>query len=370
MTSGQTVPTGPMRIPQNGGFPWRTVVVGLGVLLLPVLVWVMLALLPQAKSSTPTPQATIAKASGRNLLADVRASAVGVPQEEPTPATAAPAPQTNHAPVDTSQKDRVIDRLNSDVAALNKEVERLRAQLKSGNNGTPKGAKVDEAKAREAAERQREADEARKTLDVWTAKAEDLKAGIQSLKTPYSLPPTTLIHCVTEMEVTNQASGAFRALVTESVRTASGTVVIPPMSKLLMRQEGKSIFGDERIGVRVDTLTFPDDQYVSFKKATVGDQQGASGFKDQIDRRWPSLFASIVLTGVLRSGTGLITGGYGGDTASRVGGSIAGETANQGQQQVKQVLRTEPILTIRPHYPCEILLEEELVLTRAWADVP
>jgi hypothetical protein len=68
----------------------------------------------------------------------------------------------------------------------------------------------------------------------------------------------TLIPCVTEMEVTNQTPGAFRAYVTPSVRAPNGAVVIPQGAFLVMQPAGQTIVGDERMGVNASTLTFPD----------------------------------------------------------------------------------------------------------------
>jgi type IV secretory pathway VirB10-like protein len=352
-------------LPRAPGFPWRKILLGVLILALPVLWWVAQGLRPKAPSSDVPREARVTRASGRNLLDRVPTSAVGVAQEMPAPEVRVVETPSAAAPVDTSARDQVVEQLTRDNQAL---LARLKAL--EGRQPMPQGkppAHGDQGATQRREARLKEEDEARTTLDVWSAPREAQKTGVQTPATPYSVPPGTQIDCQTEYEVTNQAPGAFRAWVTRPVYAARGALVIPGGSKLLMRTAATSIAGDQRLPVRVDTLTFPNDRYVRFEAATVADQHGAAGFQDQIDRRLPMLFASILLTGVLRSGSGVMAG-YSGDAGERVAGSVISETASQGTQQVRQVIRTEPIMTIRPRYACVVLLEQELVLDGPYVD--
>jgi hypothetical protein len=77
----------------------------------------------------------------------------------------------------------------------------------------------------------------------------------------------------------------------------------------------------------------------------------------------------VVLTGVLRGGTTIVAGGYGGSAADRVGGAVAQDAASEGTRQVRQNMRTDPTITVPPLYSCSILLEDELILTRSYPPV-
>ena len=181
----------------------------------------------------------------------------------------------------------------------------------------------------------------------------------------YAIAPGWIIPCVLEMQISNEITGPFRARVREDVYdSATGQhVVIPAGSILVGQPQGKTIFGDARMGVQFSTLTFPNGQYVALKQASGLDGTGKQGFSDLIDRKWGQLLGSIVLTGVLRGGTG-IAGGYGGDPVERIGGAVGSETASQGTRQVRQVLRTEPTLTIREGYLCYAFFDQELALAQ------
>lgn len=360
---------GPGPLPSGVHPPWKRIII-LGLLVLvPVGFWLAGGFSQRRTRKTPEPQAMLVRPAGKSILDELPKSYRGVAQDgdyAPSP------PVVQQVPVDTSAKDEQIDGLTRLLQDANARIKALEEARKAppapqARAEDPEARERREAAKRRAEERRKEDDHARETLVVWQAKKEDREKDVQQLSTPYSLPPSTLIPCVTEMQVTNQAPGAFRAFITQPVRSPRGEVVIPQGSVLVMEPSGKTIFGDTRLSVQASTLTFPDGRFLKFPKATVGDETGAAGFSDQIDRRWGSLFASILLTGVLRSGTTL-AGGYGGDPLERVGGAVAGETAQQGTQQVRQALRTEPILTIRPAYRCELLLQSELVLTRAYED--
>jgi type IV secretory pathway VirB10-like protein len=361
----------PMDIPSRPGFPWRRLVTVAAILLAIPLFWVVMAFVPKETKPRQLPEVKTQRSTGRNFLEGKKTSAVGVPVEEPIPpevnGTPAPVIQAT-APVDGLDKDELIRQLREDNQRLNA----LRKQQSSQPPGVPRVTSnpKDDERAREAAERKKEDADARKTLDVWSAKIDEKKGTLHTMTTPYSLPPTTRIDCETEEPISNQVDGAFRAYVTRPVRAANGATVIPPTSKFLMRPAGKSVFGDEWLGVQADQLVFPDDSYVKLTKGTVGDQHGAAGFKDQIDRRIGTALLGSLAIGALKGGSSLVGGGYGGgysgDASERVAGSVASETANQSTKQVQQFIRTDPIITIRGRHPCHFMLEEELTLTRAW----
>ena len=164
--------------------------------------------------------------------------------------------------------------------------------------------------------------------------------------------------------MTNQAPGAVRFFVREAVYdSATGQqVVIPQWSSGLLQVQGTQIFGDERLPVRVTALTLPDGRPLKLASAAVGDPSGMPGFRDQLKRKWGSVLASILVTGVLRGGTTIVAG-YGGGPAERIAGALAQEGANEGSQKARQFINTSPVMTIRNGYLGTIMLTEPLDAT-------
>jgi type IV secretory pathway VirB10-like protein len=273
--------------------------------------------------------------------------------------------------VDTSDTDG----LKAENARLAKENEQYRALL---NKVPPKVESKTTAPARpavDAAAKQRE-DERRKLeqtdrkLIVRKASDKDATAQIMKINYPateFSLSPGWSVSCQTEGMVSNESPGSFRVRTKNPVYdTATGKhVVIPQESLMVMRQRGTTLFGDSRIAVEVSTLTFPNGSWLKFGAASVQDQTGLSGFTGDIDRHYGRLFASVLLTSVLRGGTSALPYSAG-DPLSRVGGSVAQETSREAERQTKQVLRTEPTIVVESGQGCLILLEDAVALPRSF----
>lgn len=280
-------------------------------------------------------------------------------------AEAAEPPRAPSSMPVTPTDDPRMGMLEQQYHALLQQFEQLKGSLK-----TPVTQAVPHQKADPAADERKKTREAfGKSVPIMLARhEEDAKVSqVHALKSPYSLAPLTLIPCETEMEVSSDIPGAFRAMVTSDVH-ASGVikhVVIPQGSELGLQPAGQTIFGDSRIRVEVSVLKFPNGHWVKFGPATVTDRQGTTGFTGDIDRHWGRLFASILLTGVLRGGTTIATAGAAGG-AGAIGSAIVQDASNQGQQQTRQFMRTDPTITVPQNYGCMVQLHDELVLSQAY----
>lgn len=204
---------------------------------------------------------------------------------------------------------------------------------------------------------------------IFLTRAKDDKLGkTYALKSPYSLAPSEVIEGLTSMAISSDTPGAFVVVVSKDVPdTATRTHnVLPKGSKFVVRPRGKLIFGDERIDVETQTLTFPGGSWLKMVKHTLTDRSGVAGITGEVDHHYGRLFASILLTGVLRGGSTLATGGYSGDAGDRIGGAIIQEGASAGTREVRQQMRTDPTISVANGYTVRILLEDELVLTRSF----
>lgn len=376
MHGNAPVVTGPLQIPASPGFPWWRLALLVVVPVLLILVWVVMGIFPQETTTRPRATGKVTRSAGKNHLDGLPTSNMGVAEADSRPAASPPTAPAAPAAKETGGVDQeaLIAHLREDNRRLNALARQSpgAAKTSSPNQARAVDPQVAERRAeakRLADEQRKEAEAARKTMDIWTAPKDQPTTGLKGLRTPYSLPPGTEIACQTERQITNQVQGSFRGYVTRPVRAANGAIVLPAMSRLLMRSAKGSVFGDEWLAIEITTVTFPDDTYVEFTDATVGDDTSAAGFKDQVDRRIGTALLGSVLTGALRGGSAIVSGvGVGTDAGAKVAGSVVSETASQGSQQVRQHLRSDPILTIRAGHACHLLLSQEMVLSRGWPD--
>lgn len=215
-------------------------------------------------------------------------------------------------------------------------------------------------------ERQKALTEARKSGPIWWERSVEKNA--LKKPTPYTLAAGWNIPIEVEDTISNQTPGSARFWVTEAVSdSATGqNIVLPQYSYGLLEVSARQIFGDTDLPVRLTHLTLPNGTPIQVKSASVGDATGQAGFRDQIDRRWGSMLASILVQSVLRGGSGMMMG-YGGDTASRMGAVAMQEASSQGQQAARQVINTSPIITIRAGYRGNVRLTEAIDLSSVYA---
>jgi type IV secretory pathway VirB10-like protein len=283
---------------------------------------------------------------------------------------------------DTSMYDSLkaqYDHLQGKYADLEAWVKGQGSKPVPQQTNTPKATIVDEENKKREEEAKKQRETLLKSKTGFLTRPKDEKVGqLHALKSPYSLAPSETIPCETTMQISSDTPGAFVAIVAKDMPDTATRqqIVIPKGSKFVMKPRGRLIFGDSRVDIQTQTLTFPGGSWLKTPAHTVTDAAGTSGFTGEIDRHYARIFGSVVITGVLRGGTTVATGGYGGDPAERIAGAVAQEGAAEGTRQARQFQRTDPTITIPgpkrqddgtvTMYQCQLLLEEELILTRSF----
>ena len=223
----------------------------------------------------------------------------------------------------------------------------------------------DETRRRKAERREYEDEVKRWKPLTWGKPLETSEAGQLIKAAAYSVSPGELIPCETEPLLSNEAPGAFRAFVTGHVYDSKTHrhVIIPQGTEMNLQVGGKAvIFGDSRLPIEAMTMTFPGGDWMKFGKISVSDVYGTPGFTGKIDRHLWRIVGSIFINSVLRGGTtALVANSYDEGVTNRMGSAAVAETAREGQQLSKQVLRTDPTISVAQAYGCYILLEEPIV---------
>ena len=186
----------------------------------------------------------------------------------------------------------------------------------------------------------------------------------------YSLSPGELIPCETEPVLSNEAPGAFRAFVTSHVYDSKDHkhIIIPQGTEVNGQVGGKTIiFGDSRLPIEALSFKMPNGDWMKFGKVSVGDRYGTAGFTGEIDRHLWRIVGSIFIQSVLRGGTtALVANSYDQGVTDRMAGAAVAETSREGQQLTKQVMRTDPTITVAAGYGCSILLQEPIVIPKPY----
>jgi type IV secretory pathway VirB10-like protein len=295
-----------------------------------------------------------------------------------------PPPVTDAPPVQETPKLSVVDDVTSQYDALAKKYADLEAWVKGqGQKGaeptprvhgtTTKDSQTDDAakRAREEAKRKREAVGKSEPIFL-TRKKDDPVGQLHALKSPYSLAPSETIPCETTMEMSSDTPGAFVAIVRADVPDTATRQhnVLPKGSKFVLKPRGKTIFGDSRIDIQTHTLTFPGGSWLKMPTHTVTDRSGTAGFTGEIDRHLWRIYGSVILMRVLDSGTTMAVNGSGAGVGERVGAAVGQGVASETSRQARQSMNTAPTVTVPTTYECQILLEDELVLTRSFGRMP
>ena len=302
-------------------------------------------------------------------------------RSEPLPS---PAPPPTHPPLAAVTETKPVESKPLPYDALMKRIDELSDQVSSllgqgtkpeskSPETTPKAKTVDAAQQKrlEEAKRRREA-MLKSPRTLLTRPKEDKPGMLHALQSPFSLAPSEEIPCETTMAISSDTPGAFVAVVSRDVPDTATRQknVIPKGSKFVLKPRRKTIMGDSRIDVQAQTLTFPSGPWLKLPAATVTDRAGTAGFTGDIDRHLLRNYGAVILTGVLRGGTTIVAGGYGGSPAERVTGAVAQDAAAEATRDTRQFIRTDPTITVPALYTCRLLLEEELVLTRSYPWTP
>lgn len=196
-------------------------------------------------------------------------------------------------------------------------------------------------------------------------------------KTPYLLQAGSIIPCVMISGINSDISGQVIAQVRENLYDSiSGRyLLIPQGSKLLGSFSNQVSYGQKRLGVAWTRVIYPNGYSIDLKGIPGSDVSGFSGFYDQVDNHYWSIFGSSFVIGMITAGMqysqnntnpNVQVGGLGISTTPTVGQTVAGSLGQQMGQTAMMVtqkgLNVAPTLTIRQGYMFTIMLTADVAL--------
>jgi len=209
----------------------------------------------------------------------------------------------------------------------------------------------------------------------------DLGNSIESPKTPYVLRAGASIPATLITGINSQLPGKVRAQVSRNVYdTATGNyILIPQGAQLLGEYSSGVVYGQDRVMVVWQRITFPDGRTLDIGTMPGTDVAGASGFHDQVNNHYIRTFGSAALLSAIAGGisyavdknapTSNASGGSPvtaqGEVASQVGNTV-GNLVNGVMQKN---LNVAPTNTIRPGYPFNVMVTKDITMQVSYANV-
>ncbi len=162
--------------------------------------------------------------------------------------------------------------------------------------------------------------------------------------------------------------GEVLAQVSQNIYdTATGRyLLIPQGTKMVGNYSSNVIYGQERILTAWTKLIFPNGDTLSLDKMGGIDQEGYSGFSDQVDNHYVRIFGSAFLLSSITAGVALADGDNRGQEYETNSDKAISQAINQfsqvGAEIIRKNLNIAPTLEIRPGYKFSIFVTKDIIL--------
>jgi type IV secretory pathway VirB10-like protein len=209
----------------------------------------------------------------------------------------------------------------------------------------------------------------------------DLGNSIESPKTPYVVRAGASIPAKLIEGINSQLPGKVSAQVSRNVYdTATGNyILIPQGARLLGEYSSGVLYGQDRVMVTWQRITFPDGRTLDIGAMPGTDVAGASGFQDQVNNHYVRTFGSAILLSTIAGGISYAadkntpTSDASGGTPVTAQGEVASQVGNTVGNLVNNVmqknLNVSPTITIRPGYPFNVTVTKDITMQTPYANV-
>lgn len=200
-------------------------------------------------------------------------------------------------------------------------------------------------------------------------------ARLQDPITAYELKAGTVIPGVMISGINSDLPGFITAQVRQSVYdTTSGRyLLLPQGSKLFGQYDSQVVYGQERVLVVWNQVTFPNGQTLDLAGMPGTDMSGYAGFIDQVNNHYLKIFGSVLLMSVMTSGAQLsqpANDNTNTNTSPNVLQTMAATVGTNSAQTMNMMTRKnlniQPTLEIRPGYLFNIVVTKNMVFPSAY----
>jgi type IV secretory pathway VirB10-like protein len=201
-----------------------------------------------------------------------------------------------------------------------------------------------------------------------------LNTHLEAPTTPYILRTGAVIPGLLLSAMESELPGAITAQVSQDVYdTPTGNfLLIPQGSRLVGAYSNAVQYGQARIFVAWQRIIYPDGSALDIGAMPGADEQGESGFRDQVNNHFVRIFGSALLMSVV---TGGITISQPQSTNSNsthlstqdaLGAALGQQLGQATSDMLEKNLSIAPTLKIRPGYRFNIMVVKDLTLDRPY----
>jgi type IV secretion system protein VirB10 len=193
---------------------------------------------------------------------------------------------------------------------------------------------------------------------------------------PFELKTGAVIPGVLISAVNSDLSGALIAQVSQDVYdSATGRwLLIPRGSRLFGDYAGDVRFGQDRLFVSWKRIIFPDGSSITLGDMRGADQQGQSGFSDQVNNHFFRTFGSAVLMSLITAGTSYsvdrVNGSRSADEVSmqnEMTVALAQQLGEASMAILQKNLNIAPTIEIRSGYRFSVVVTKDLTFAAPYA---
>ncbi|WP_246506757.1 TrbI/VirB10 family protein [Kistimonas asteriae] len=210
------------------------------------------------------------------------------------------------------------------------------------------------------------------------ARAQDdfvLKSDRVMPQSPYEIKAGAIIPAMMINGINSDLPGMVTAQVSQNVwDSISGTsLLIPQGSRLVGRYSSQVDYGQRRVMLAWDRLIYPDGSSVALQGMEGADQSGFSGFNDQVDNHYMRVFGSAFLMSMISAGVATSQDNNNNNNdnndksySSELSSAAGQQIANVSEKMISKNLDIAPTLTIRPGYRFNVMVNRDMVFERPY----
>ncbi len=195
-----------------------------------------------------------------------------------------------------------------------------------------------------------------------------LKSTLQAPRTAYEVRAGTVLPAVLVTGINSDLPGQIVAQISQDVYdTATHRHLLIPMgSKLIGQYQNNLVYGQSRVMVAWQRITFPDATALDIGAMPGTDEAGYSGFADQVNHHYARIFGQAILLSFITAGITVSQpqGNQGGRlSAGEVMAQQLGFQLGQvASQMLSKNLNISPTIEIRPGYRLNVMTTRDLTL--------
>lgn len=203
-----------------------------------------------------------------------------------------------------------------------------------------------------------------------------VKTGMAQLAnpiTPYELKAGTVIPGIMISGINSDLPGFIKGQVRQSVYdTTSGRhLLLPQGSQLFGQYDSQVVYGQERVLVVWNQITFPNGQTLDLSGMPGTDMSGYAGFTDRVNNHYFRLFSSVLLMSVMttaaqQSQPADNSDDNNPDVSQTLAASVGTNMASTMNAMARKNLNIQPTLEIRPGYLFNIMVTKNMVFESAY----